>query len=81
MVKAGDVVSVRVKEVDADRKRIALSMKREASGTQGAHGAPQKSQGKDRPGKCSLADLFWRDRPSSDDANNPFAALKNLKLN
>ena len=27
VVKAGDVVKVRVKEVDADRKRIALTMK------------------------------------------------------
>jgi uncharacterized protein len=26
VVEAGDVVSVRVKEIDADRKRIALSM-------------------------------------------------------
>ncbi|MCV3765516.1 Tex family protein [Rhizobium sp. TRM95796] len=32
VVKAGDIVKVRVVEVDAKRKRIALSMKKEASG-------------------------------------------------
>ena len=42
VVKAGDVVRVRVKEVDAPRKRIALTMK---SGTLGAgQGAPSSSQ-------------------------------------
>jgi uncharacterized protein len=30
VVKAGDVVKVRVKEVDADRKRIALTMRSDA---------------------------------------------------
>ena len=40
VVKAGDVVRVRVKEVDAPRKRIALSMKSGSAGaTQGASGA------------------------------------------
>ncbi len=80
VVKAGDVVSVRVKEVDADRKRIALSMKREVSGTQGAHGAPPKSQGKDRPAK-SGPQSYSAGPAKSDDSSNPFAALKNLKLN
>ena len=32
VVKAGDIVKVRVVEVDAKRKRIALSMKKESSG-------------------------------------------------
>jgi protein Tex len=32
VVKAGDIVSVRVVEVDVKRKRIALSMKKQASG-------------------------------------------------
>lgn len=49
VVKAGQVVSVRVKEVDADRKRIALSMKREVSGTQGASGRPEPSRGGKAP--------------------------------
>ena len=84
VVKAGDVVSVRVKEVDADRKRIALSMKREVSGTQhntqGASGKPQQSSGKDKPGKSGPQNYSAGPAKSSDDSN-PFAALKNLKLN
>ena len=46
VVKAGDVVKVRVKEVDVPRKRIALSMKTaQAEGTVGgAHGKPQGTQ-------------------------------------
>ena len=84
VVKAGDVVNVRVKEVDADRKRIALSMKREVpslqqSGAQGAHGAPPKSQGK-QPQKSGPQSYSAGPVKSSDDSN-PFAALKNLKLN
>ena len=82
VVKAGDVVSVRVKEVDADRKRIALSMKREVSGTQGASGKPQQSGGgKDRSTKSGPQSYSAAPaKPASDDSN-PFAALKNLKLN
>ena len=38
VVKAGDVVRVRVKEVDAARKRIALTMKSGSVSTQGASG-------------------------------------------
>ena len=81
VVKAGDVVSVRVKEVDIDRKRIALSMKREVPGTQGAHGKPPpKSQGKDKPAKSGPQN-YSAGPAKSDDSSNPFAALKNLKLN
>ncbi|WP_292894805.1 Tex family protein [Nitratireductor sp.] len=36
VVKAGDVVKVRVLEVDIKRKRISLSMRRDAGGTTGA---------------------------------------------
>ena len=80
VVKAGDVVSVRVKEVDIDRKRIALSMKREVSGTQGAHSKPQPSGGKDKQSKAGPQNYSAAPaRPSED--SNPFAALKNLKLN
>jgi len=84
VVKAGQVVSVRVKEVDIDRKRIALSMKREVSGTQGAHGAPPpKQQGKPQgkaPAKSGPQN-YSAGPAKSDDSSNPFAALKNLKLN
>ena len=43
VVKAGDVVRVRVKEVDAPRKRIALTMKSGSAATQGASGAMSAS--------------------------------------
>jgi uncharacterized protein len=41
IVKAGDVVKVRVKEVDVARKRIALTMKSGAIDTRGASSAGQ----------------------------------------
>ena len=77
VVKAGQVVSVRVKEVDIDRKRIALSMKREVSGTQGASGRPEPKQSGKPQGKPVMSAAPAK----SDDSSNPFAALKNLKLN
>jgi len=80
VVKAGQIVSVRVKEVDADRKRIALSMKREVPGTQGAHAKPSSGGGKDKPQKSGPQSYSAGPAKSSDDSN-PFAALKNLKLN
>ena len=80
VIKAGDVVNVRVKEIDADRKRIALSMKREVAGTQGAHGKAAPSQGKDKGGKPAPQNYSAGPAKPSDDSN-PFAALKNLKLN
>ncbi|MBV1694138.1 MAG: RNA-binding transcriptional accessory protein [Hyphomicrobiales bacterium] len=51
VVKAGDVVKVRVKEVDVPRKRIALSMKSgslEAGRAQGAHGGARPETGSPR---------------------------------
>ncbi len=84
VVKAGQMVTVRVKEVDIDRKRIALSMKREVPGTQGAHGA-QPSSTKDKPGQGkhvkSGPQNYSAAPAKTDDSSNPFAALKNLKLN
>jgi uncharacterized protein len=80
IVKAGDVVSVRVKEVDIERKRIALSMKREVPGNQGAHGSQPKPQGKDKPSKAG-PQSYSAGPAKTDDSSNPFAALKNLKLN
>ena len=80
VIKAGDVVNVRVKEIDADRKRIALSMKREVAGTQGAHGKAAPSQGKDKGGNPAPQNYSAGPAKPSDDSN-PFAALKNLKLN
>ena len=80
VIKAGDVVNVRVKEIDADRKRIALTMKREVAGTQGAHGSQAPSQGKDKGGRPAPQNFSAGPAKPSEDSN-PFAALKNLKLN
>jgi transcriptional accessory protein Tex/SPT6 len=71
---------VRVKEVDADRKRIALSMKREVSGTQGAHGASARPSGGDRgkqPPRSSQPMQAGRAETRPEDS--PFAALAKLK--
>ena len=70
VVKAGDIVKVRVKEVDAPRKRIALSMKSGAI-TASAGGAvartpppannqPQPSKTPVEPGESALAAAFRR---------------------
>ncbi|SFH85381.1 Tex family protein [Albimonas pacifica] len=53
VVKAGDVVKVRVMEVDAPRKRIALSMRKQASAEDGARGEARRGGGPrdDRQGR------------------------------
>ena len=55
MVKAGDIVRVRVTEVDIARKRIGLSMRKEgggqASGAGGSAGGGAGRAGKDRQTK------------------------------
>jgi protein Tex len=83
VVKTGDVVSVRVKEVDADRKRIGLSMKSGAMETSPSRptassnlGGGKPGGGKQRPEPKSFSAA--PPKPSTDDS--PFAALKNLKL-
>ncbi|MEQ1695829.1 MAG: Tex family protein [Hyphomicrobiaceae bacterium] len=77
VVKAGDVVRVRVKEVDAPRKRIALTMKSGTGATQGASGVvsaspPAQSGGggmrgmpkpkAEQPGESALAAALRRAR-------------------
>ncbi|MGG7567780.1 Tex family protein [Rhodovulum sp. DZ06] len=47
VVKAGDVVTVRVTEVDVARKRIGLSMRKQAPG-EGARGGRDGGRGEDR---------------------------------
>jgi protein Tex len=78
VVKAGQVVSVRVKEVDADRKRIGLSMKSGAIETSPTRptASSKLGGGKQRPEPKSFSAA--PPKPSTDDS--PFAALKNLKL-
>jgi uncharacterized protein len=75
VVKAGDVVLVRVKEVDVERKRIGLSMK---SGPIDANASSQSSKpSKGKPGPSSFSAAPPKSNTESD---SPFAALKNLKL-
>jgi len=74
VVKAGDVVKVRVVEVDVARKRIGLSMKRDTGAAQEnarerqAQGTPQPKRGKPLPSSAG---------PASGGGSNAFAdALK-----
>ena len=72
VVKAGDVVKVRVKEVDAGRKRIALSMKsaggamgrgpdRPTGGAPGSRGtAPPPARKSEEPAESALAAALRR---------------------
>ncbi|HEV7694510.1 MAG TPA: Tex family protein [Hyphomonadaceae bacterium] len=78
VVKTGQVVSVRVKEVDADRKRIGLSMKSGAIETSPSRptASSKLGGGKQRPEPKSFSAA--PPKPNTDDS--PFAALKNLNL-
>lgn len=59
LVKAGDIVQVRVVEVDIARKRIGLSMKDESTPVPPKAKKPQKSPQTEKAGpKGSLADKF-----------------------
>ncbi|MFN3623325.1 MAG: Tex family protein [Hyphomicrobium sp.] len=72
LVKAGDVVKVRVKDVDVERKRIALTMKSGAIDTGGGSGtrtsssaptrggAPSPRQEAQAPGESALAAALRR---------------------
>jgi uncharacterized protein len=72
VVKAGDVVRVRVKEVDVARKRIALTMKsgpidqaapnnaRPASAPQGARGGSAAPKGPETPAESAFAAALRR---------------------
>jgi uncharacterized protein len=69
VVKAGDVVKVRVKEVDAPRKRIALTMR---SGAIQAGAPKPQGQGNDRPRQQNFS--ASPPRPSSPQAKSAPAA-------
>jgi uncharacterized protein len=77
VVKAGDVVSVRVKEVDVERKRIALTMKSGPMTASGSLSGTKDKPPKGKPGPSSYSAA----PPKSNADDSPFAALKNLKLN
>ncbi len=49
VVKAGDVVKVKVLEVDVQRKRIALTMRLDESAARPRGGAPQKPESRPAP--------------------------------
>ncbi|MEP7210793.1 MAG: Tex family protein [Alphaproteobacteria bacterium] len=74
VVKAGDVVTVWVKEVDVARKRIALSRKSGGASGAAASAAPKAEKDK-RPARMSSAP------PASSSQNDsPFAQLSKLKF-
>lgn len=77
VVKAGDVVKVRVVEVDAARKRIGLSMKRD-SGEARENARERQAQGKPQPHKGKpLPTSAGPSNASSSGSSNAFAdALK-----
>lgn len=60
VVKTGQIVKVRVLEVDKKRKRISLTMRRENSNTPGAGAKPKHIQPAASEGHGALADAFAR---------------------
>ncbi len=81
VVKAGDVVQVRVTEVDVPRKRIGLSMKSDAGASVGdrPHGGKGGGQDKARPAPQSKMSAA-PPKSSSAESDSPFAALNKLKF-
>jgi uncharacterized protein len=71
VVKAGDVVKVRVKEVDAPRKRIALTMR---SGAIQAGAPKPQGQGNDRPRQQNFSASPPRPSSSPQTKGGPAAA-------
>jgi protein Tex len=71
IVKAGDVVSVRVKEVDAPRKRIGLSMKSQM-------GAPDQTDR--RQGRSPARQHESRPEPRASSNDSPFSELGKLRF-
>ena len=68
VVKAGDVVKVRVTEVDVPRKRIALSMRKDGGGREEAserraHGGAKGAAPKGGRGPMSSAPQVAKDAP------------------
>lgn len=75
VVKAGDVVRVRVTEVDVPRKRIGLTMRKDNAG----EAAPKARQGEAKPGRGAPS----RGKPvaaAPDSGNNAMAQALNAAL-
>jgi len=76
IVKAGDVVHVRVMDIDLERKRIGLSMKSGADDESVRHSS--RTSGKDTssmPKRCQNSSP----KPQTAEADSPFVALRALK--
>ncbi|WP_298499100.1 Tex family protein [uncultured Maritimibacter sp.] len=73
VVKAGDVVRVTVTEVDVPRKRIGLSMRKDA-GTQPKQAAPSDTRPDRGPRKPQPKPSGKRPQPSKDAGNNALGA-------
>jgi len=76
-VNPGDRVTVRVLEINLDKRQIALSMKSESPGTRAERPAAASSTaGKPEPRKN---DGGQKQKPSPGSFNNPFAKLGDWK--
>ena len=74
--KPGDVVKVKVLEVDAPRKRIALTMRLDDAFDPKASrgGDPKAARGNAGGGKPAPRATSWRDEPKASPGGNAFAA-------
>ncbi|RVA29016.1 S1 RNA-binding domain-containing protein, partial [Mesorhizobium sp. M7D.F.Ca.US.004.03.1.1] len=68
VVKAGDVVKVRVVDVDIKRKRIALSMRKDGGEGGASKGGGPRDNGGDRPVPRSSAPQRQPERPAQQGA-------------
>ena len=80
VVKAGDIVTVKVIEVDIDRKRIALSMKMGDSAASGSPAAERSSAGAAKP-KHQVRKGAQRGANSTPQGNNAMAAALAKAMN
>lgn len=78
VVKTGDIVQVRVLEVDLARKRVSLSMRRDAPNS--GYDTTRKDSPQNRPGAAGRNFAKQVSSPPSTSAmENAFAKLKNLQ--
>lgn len=74
VVKAGDVVKVRVVEIDIQRKRIGLSMRQDAARTDAEGGAPRSDRGQTDRGKADRDRSAQKpSRPQRQEQAKPFS--------
>ncbi len=80
VVKAGDIVKVKVVEVDIPRKRIALTMRLDDEVAKGKAAHPKTSH--EQPHKPGSRHHHHHGKPAADSGNNAFAAaFANAKRN